>query len=180
MRAKGLLYIELLLYIGPFTVLNNRGKVLHLQMPKSYAHVHDKFNVQQVRPWLHVGDSTVDPDLPELEPHPALNPVVQVLHRKKIGRPPKNISSLFDIPVQYLVVYRNDATAWLRGSHLRSPKEKRMVKRFEFRFKRTEELPCNQVKDCHVRLAEENPVSDDELDIGHYQDIEDHYGSDSE
>jgi hypothetical protein len=37
-------------YIGPFTVLNVRGKVLHLQMPKSYAQVHDKFNVEQVRP----------------------------------------------------------------------------------------------------------------------------------
>jgi hypothetical protein len=126
---------------------------------------------------LHVGDSTVDPDLLELEPHPALNPVVQVLDRKKIRRPPKNISSLFDIPAQYLVVYRNGATAWVRGSHLRSPEEKRMVKQFEFRFQRTNNLPCNQVKDYPVRLDEENPVSDDELEIGHYQD---RYGSDSE
>ena len=40
-------------------------------------------------------------------------------------------------------------------------------------------LPCNQVKDYLVRLAEEDdPVSDDELDIGHYQDIQDHYGAD--
>ena len=45
-----------------------------------------------------------------------------------------------------------------------------MMKDFEFRFKRTERLPCNQVKDYPARLAEEDPVSDDELDIGHYQD----------
>jgi hypothetical protein len=37
-------------YIGPFTVLDVQGKVLHLQMPKSYAQVHDRFNIEQVRP----------------------------------------------------------------------------------------------------------------------------------
>ena len=71
-------------------MLNVYGKVLHLQMPKAYSLVHDKFN-EQVRPWLHTGDSTVDPDLPELEPHPTLNPVVQILDRKRFGRAPKHI-----------------------------------------------------------------------------------------
>ena len=53
-----------------------------------------------------------------------------------------------------------------------------MMKDFEFRLKRTETLPCNQVKDYPARLAVEDPVSDDERDIGHYQDIQDHYGAD--
>lgn len=52
------------------------------------------------------------------------------------------------------------------------------MKDFEFRFKRTEELPCNKVKDYPVPLAEEDPASDDELDIAHYTDIQDHYGVD--
>ena len=53
-----------------------------------------------------------------------------------------------------------------------------MLKDFEFRFKRTDRLPCNQVKDYPAPLAEEDPVSDDELDIGQHQDIQDHYGAD--
>jgi hypothetical protein len=67
-------------------------------MPKAYSQVHDNFNVEQVGPWLHVGDSLGDPDLPELEPHPSLNPVVQVLDREKIGRQPKHITTYLDIP----------------------------------------------------------------------------------
>jgi hypothetical protein len=159
-------------YIGPFTVLGVRGKVLHLQMPKAYSQVHDKFNIEQVRPWLHSGDNTIDPDLPDVEPHPALNPVVQTFDRKKFGRPPKNLPTLFDIPTQYLVVYRSGATAWVRRAHLRSPEEKKLIKAFEFRFKRRKKLPCN--------AADEDPVSDDELDLGHYQDVESYYGSDSD
>jgi hypothetical protein len=122
----------------------------------------------------------VDPDLPELEPHPSLNPVVQVLDRKKFGRPPKRIATYFDIPAQYLIVRRDGSMEWVRGSHLKLSKEKQLVKDFEFRFKRTEKLPCNAVKDYPVRLAEEDPISDDELDLGHYRDIQDHYGSDSD
>ena len=147
-------------------------------MPKAYSQVHDKFNVEQVRPWLHAGDPIVDTDLPELDPHPSLNPVVQVLDRKKFGRALKHIGSLLDIPAQYSVVYRDGSTGWVQGSHLRTHEEKSMMKDFEFRFKRTERLPCNQVKEYQPRLAEEDPVSDDELDIGHYQDIQDHYGAD--
>jgi hypothetical protein len=167
-------------YIGPFTVLDVQGKVLRLQMPRAYSQVHDKFNVEQVRPWLHSGDNVIDPDLPEIAPHPSLNPVVQVLDRKKIGRPPKRIASHLDIPAQYLVVHKDGSMEWVRGSHLKTGVEKRLVKDFEFRFKRTDKLPCNPVKDYPVRLAEEDARSDDELDIGHYQDIQDHYGSDSD
>ena len=148
-------------------------------MPKAYSQVHDKFN-EQVRPWLHTGDSTVDPDLPELEPHPTLNPVVQILDRKRFGRAPKHIGSLLDIPAQYLVVYRDGSIGWVRGFHLKNHEEIKLVMDFEFRCKRTEELPCNKVKDYPVRLAEEDPVLDDELDIGHYQEAQDHYGADYE
>ena len=63
-------------YIGPFTVLSVDGKVLHLQLPKAYSKVHDKFNVEQVRPWLHFADCTVDPDLPDLQPHHSSRPCV--------------------------------------------------------------------------------------------------------
>ena len=54
----------------------------------------------------------------------------------------------------------------------------KLVKAFEFRSKQTERLPCNEVKDYPVRLADEDPVSDDELDIAHYTDKQDHYGAD--
>ena len=56
--------------------------------------------------------------------------------------------------------------------------KKKLVKAFEFRFKRTERLPCNEVKDYPVRLADEDPVSDDEHNIAHYTNIQDHYGAD--
>ena len=131
-------------YIGPFTVLSVDGKVLHLQLPKAYSQVHDKFNVEQVRPWLHSGDCTVDPDLPDLQPHPSLNPVVQILDRAKFGRAPKRIGSLLEIPAQYVVVYRDGSTGWVRGSHLRTCEEKKLVKAFEFRS--SERRGCPAIK----------------------------------
>jgi hypothetical protein len=85
-----------------------------------------------------------------------------------------------DIRAQYLVVYKDGSTAWVRGSHLRTHDENRLVKDFEFRFKRTKKLPCNPVKDYPTGLAEEDPVSEDELDVAHYQDIQEYYGSDSD
>lgn len=58
-------------------------------------------------PWLYAGDSVVDPNLPELAPHPLLNPVVQVLDSNKLGRPPKRIAFLLDIPARCLVVRKD-------------------------------------------------------------------------
>ena len=165
-------------YIGPFTVLDVQGQVLQLQLPATYNQVHDRFNVEQVRPWLHSGERSVDPDLPTLKPHPALNPVVQILDRKKYGRAPKHMASLLDRPAQYLVVYKDGSTNWIPGSHLQDGEAKKLLKSFEYRFKRTESLPCNPVRDYPRRLAEADAESDDEVDLGHLGDLDDYYGSD--
>jgi hypothetical protein len=73
-------------YIGPFTVLDVQGKVLRLQMPRAYSQVHDKFNVEQVRPWLHSGDNEVNPEFPEIAPHLSLGPVLVLDRRRLVGR----------------------------------------------------------------------------------------------
>jgi hypothetical protein len=162
-------------YIGPFTVLDVDDKVVRLQLPQTYNTVHDKFNVENVRPWLHSDERTVDPDYPELQAHPSLNPVVQVLDRKKVGVIPRRLSSYLDIPAKYLVVRKDGSMEWRKGSQLTSPEERSLVKNFEFRFKRTKALPCNQVKDYDVSLAEGDPMSEDELDLAWYQEIKDYY-----
>jgi hypothetical protein len=82
-------------------------------MPKAYAQVHDRFNVEQVGPWLHNTNSVVDPDLPDLK-YPSLNPIVQTLDRKRIGCAPKHVESLFDITAQHLVVHRDGSMARVR------------------------------------------------------------------
>ena len=48
----------------------------------------------------------------------------------------------------------------------------------EFRFKRTEDLPCNPVRDYPRRLAEEDPDTEDEVDLVHVDDLEACYCSD--
>lgn len=169
-------------YIGPFTVLSARDKVVELQLPRSYELVHNKFNVEDVRPWLHSEDRELDVDYPAVEPHPALNPVVQVLDRKRLGRRPRHIRTYLDIPAQYLVVRRNGDTEWLRGGQLTSPEELAMKRGFEYKFPRTEELQCNPVRDYPARLAAQEgdaSESDDEVNLAWLQELDDYYGPES-
>lgn len=78
---------------------------------------------------------------------------------------------------QYLVVLKDGSSHYVPGSRLREPHERELVKKFELRFQRTDELPCNPVKDYSVSRAvpEEEYVSDDELDIVWHQEVSDHF-----
>jgi hypothetical protein len=92
-------------WIGPFSVAEqvNPGAIRVL-LPATYQLVHDTFSVEDVRPWLSHDSHALDPDFPAAQAHPALNPVVQVLDRKKYGRAPRSCDDLLDIPAQYLVL----------------------------------------------------------------------------
>ena len=83
-----------------------------LNLPQAYSRVHNVFNVCDVRPWLH-SDRSLDVTYPAVAPHHALNPVVQILDRKKYGRAPRFVDSYLDIPCQYLVV---DSTRWVSNA----------------------------------------------------------------
>jgi hypothetical protein len=80
--------------------------VVQLNLPDSYKLVHDKFNIIDERPWLST-DRSFDMAYPEIAPHPALNPIVQLLDRKRFGRAPKYLGSYLDIPCQYYVAHTN-------------------------------------------------------------------------
>jgi hypothetical protein len=104
-------------YIGRFTVVSESDKVVQIKLPETYKHVHDKFNVIDVHPWIH-SDRSFDVTYPEVSPHPALNPIVWLLDRKKFGRAPKHIASYLDIPCQYFAVRKDGSKEWIRNSAL--------------------------------------------------------------
>ena len=89
-------------WIGPFTVLSVQDKVVRLKMPETCKFVHDKFNVLDVRPWLHSEEHTVEVDYPQVQPHPSLHPIVQILDRKQYGRMPKEPASLLDLSLIHI------------------------------------------------------------------------------
>ena len=56
---------------------------------------------------------------------------------------------------------------WIQARYLREPEELALVKKFEWRFPRSDALPCESVNRCNPeRYADEHEwVSDDELDL---------------
>jgi hypothetical protein len=173
-------------YIGPMLVVSASDKVVQVQLPSSYSQVHDKFNVIDVRPWLHT-DRSLDVSYPSVAPHPALNPIVQLLDRKPYGRCPRHLASYLDIPCTYFVVRKDQSTDWVRSHTLTEPYDVQLVKMFEKRFPRSEKLPCNSVAEYQAvmdsdqlarkRANLEEGVSDDELDIVWHESVDQHYGA---
>ena len=165
-------------YIGPMLVVSASDKVVPVKLPASYDQVHDKLNVLDVRPRLH-WDGSLDVSYPSVAPHPALNPIVQLLDRKPYGRQPRNVASLLDLPCEYFAIRKDQSTDWVRSSSLTSASEVQLVK--EFRFPRFDHLPCNPVRDYDrpaERLANlEQGVSEDELDVAAHVEVEDYYGA---
>lgn len=166
-------------YVGPFEVIEcvNPG-AFRLKLPDSYVAVHDVFNESQLRPWFQrEGSRILSAELPPVVAHPALNKIVQVLDRKKHGRAPKGCHVL-DIPAKYLCVRKDGTTEWVPGRELPEPEDRRLLKEFEWRFPRSEQLPCESVKYYSVEkyAKEDSWVSDDELDLGLAEDLAARYG----
>jgi hypothetical protein len=115
---------------------------------------------------------------PTVKPHPALNDVVQVLDRKTYGRVPKNVHAL-DLPAQYSCVRRVAAPEWIRGRYLKEPEEGALVKKFEWRFPRSDKLPGESVNRYNPErhANEDSWVSDDELDLSLADDVAEQCGS---
>jgi hypothetical protein len=103
-------------YIGPLRVVFDTDKVVQVELPASYSQVRDKFNVLDVRPWLHNGLS-LDVSYPPVA-SPALTPIVQVLDTKLHARRSRAIALSLDIPWIYIVVRRDQSTNWARNHTL--------------------------------------------------------------
>jgi hypothetical protein len=112
-----------------------------------------------------------------LQAHLALNTVVQVLDRKKFGRCPKNVHVL-DIPAQYLCVRKDGTTKWVPGRSLTEPEDLKLLRKHEWRFTRSKTLPCDFVSQYPLeKYADERErVSEDELDIRLWEDLNQRYG----
>ena len=50
------------------------------------------YNVSDLRPWFKLADRVLDVEYSEVQGHPAMCIVVQVLDRKRYGRAPANAS----------------------------------------------------------------------------------------
>jgi hypothetical protein len=85
----------------------SKSLAYRLNLHSFYESVHAVFNESALRPWFSGEDSrTLSDELPSVLAHPALNKVVQVLHRRNYKRAPKNCYA-FDIPAQYLCAQRS-------------------------------------------------------------------------
>ena len=127
---------------------------------------------------MHSEERTVEVDYPDVTAHPTLNPVVQVLNRKRMaGRQPRALASLMDIPAQYLVVRRDGSTSWIRGTALSGPEDIELLKKFELRYKRTKDLPCDPIAAYSPAMQmPDDYVSEDELDLaGWAEEIRNHF-----
>ena len=103
--------------------------------------------------------------LPSVEAHPSLNPVLQLLDRKRFDRAPKRLQDYLDIPAQYFALYANGDTEWVRATALQQDHERELVHTFEHRYKRSEALPCNSVKEYGPGAGDEDWESDDEVHL---------------
>jgi hypothetical protein len=147
---------------------------VQVKLPQAYKLVHDRYHHIHVRPWLHTDNNNLEVRYPAIAQHPALNPAVQILDCKRSGgRRPRVLTFLLDIPAQYLVVFQVGSSHFLPRSRLREPHERSLVKKFELRFQRTEELPCNPVKHCAITKAVpmRDNVSEDELEIDWHEEL---------
>ena len=170
-------------YVGPFPVISvGEHGTLVLDLPDFYSRVHNVFNVCDVRPWLHDGTGDVDVTYPNLRAQPSYNHVVQVLDRKRApGRVQARLTSLLDIPAEYLVVRHDGSVEWLHQNRLQEPAERELLKKFERRFKRTEVLKCSSVRHYGADAVEEedednNEDSDDEVDVLWENQLYEHFG----
>lgn len=116
-----------------------------IKLPDVYAGIHDVINVQYLRPYFVNPDREFEPDMPPIELHPTFNPVVQVLDRLRHDRTPANLESPLDIPTQYLIVPLDGSTLWQPQSALQAPDEQLLIKKFEKRFPRSSDRPCNPI-----------------------------------
>jgi hypothetical protein len=112
-------------YIGPVLVESLSDTVVQVKLPESCKHVHDKFNIIDVRQWLSSDRS------PDVVYHPALNPFVQLLDRKTFGRAPKRIGPYLAIPCQYYAVRKKGEHEWIKCAALTEPSEVQLIKQFE-------------------------------------------------
>jgi hypothetical protein len=112
-----------------------------------------------------------------VSPHPGLNPIVQLLDRKKFGRAPKHIASYLDIPCQYFAVRKDGSKEWIRNSALNEAEDVQLMKVFEKKYPRSDEMPCASVKAYgpeHLARVQED-ISDDELDIAWHAAVDQYF-----
>jgi hypothetical protein len=80
-------------------------------------------------PGYHKRNRALDSDSPTVQAHPALNPVLQALDRKKYVRAPRRVHDLFDIPRQCLVLRKNGSLECSPQSALQESSEKHLTLR---------------------------------------------------
>ena len=113
---------DLFLFFQVITVIEHEN--VNLDLLDAYAHMHNVFNVCDVRPSLHDGTSEIDVSYPALKPQSKYNLLVQGLERKRAaGRAPSRLSSLLDITSEYLVVMHDGSLDWLHQNRQQEPGE---------------------------------------------------------
>ena len=130
-------------WVGPLPVVEevNPGAI-RIELPETYKLVHDVFSVHDIRPWLSHESHVLAPTYPTVQPHPAFNPIVQVVDRRSANsRLPRHMSPI-DIPAVYKVLRASGAAEWLRTDAFVTTAEQDLVLSFEERYPRSDAFPA--------------------------------------
>ena len=139
---------------------------IRIELPETYKLVHDVFSVHDIRPWLSHESHVLAPTYPAVQPHPAFNPIVQVVDRRSANsRLPRHMSPI-DIPAVYKVLRASGAAEWLRTDAFVTTAEQDLVLSFEERYPRSDALPCNSVAQYLAGAGDSGYESSDEVDLG--------------
>ena len=155
-------------WIGPLEVVEVvTPGAYRLEMPNHYDLVHDVFSAHDIRPWLDYETHCHDPDAPELpdvQAHPSLNEVLQVVNRRRCGPAPSGCEPT-DIPAQYCCILRDGRVEWRPGTHLNTPAERLLVEGFETEYPRSADRPCEPTSayaDAELQVDYDSP---DEVEL---------------
>ena len=162
----------------PFPVVEevNPGAI-RIELPETYKLVHDVFSVHDIRPWLSHESHVLAPTYPEVQPHPAFNPVVQIVDRRAANsRLPRNTRPI-DISAVYKALRASGAAEWLRTDAFVTSAEQELVLSFEKCCPRSDNLPCAPV--AHYQAGDSGYESPEEVDLGLRSDLRKHFEFDS-
>jgi hypothetical protein len=148
------------LFIGPFEITRLLGpKTLSVNLPDNYS-VNNAFNFEDVRPWFDHAAHDLDPEYPAVQSHPALNPIISIVNRRRLpGRLPA-AEELIDIPCEYQVLRQNGDVEWLPSSAsqlLDDDSARNCLVTFELRYPRDTLRPCNSIEDYPEDDGYESP-----------------------
>jgi hypothetical protein len=146
--------------MGPFQVTRLLGrKTLSVHLLDTYS-VNNAFNFEDIRPWFDQDVHALEPEYSAVRSQPASNPILAVVHRRRLCSRLSAGVELLDKPFEYQVLWCNGTVEWLPSSAsqlLDDDSARHIVVKFELRYPCDNLRPCNSIKDYPEDEGYESP-----------------------